>query len=242
MFCGPVKVDKCVGSFLRRVPVHFKLLWATIRLCSYGTQNSKKSNFLMTCQAQTLVHGSHKSTWVASICMQCHWIKPTRVLLISFLGLAICLKWSTCICVLPQASVLSWVSSKLTVSPSRSCCSSAQTLAIWGAAKGQGRVPFHFFQLYFSLLSFDIYKCLKCNTFLSRYPLHCSAARLLWRAWFSTATPVLLQGKPLKSLQLSRVVSSGLWTCFFVSSACVGLVFVRQIFLPMAMINPQMLF
>lgn len=51
-----------------------------------------------------------------------------------------------------------------------------------------------------SFLSFGIYHCLNCKSFLNCYSFHCNAASPLRRPSFSTATPVLLHVKPLKSV------------------------------------------
>lgn len=145
-----------------------------------------------------------------------------------FNGLSVCLK--LCICVLTQASALSWVSFKL--SPNRH----------WLFRQLSTRVECPSFLPVISLgcfLSFDIFHCLNCNTFVSRYSPQCNAVKSLLESFILHCSRLIAH----RALQLSRVLTPGHWTgLVFLSSACMRLFFVRSIFLPMARINPQMLF
>lgn len=114
-----------------------------------------------------------------------------------------------------------------------------QALAVQ-AVEYQGWVPLISSSYIFRLFPFFWYfSCLNCNTFVSRYYPQCSAVKFLLESFILHCSRLIAH----RALQLSRVLTPGHWTgLVFLSSACMRLFFVRSIFLPMARINPQMLF
>lgn len=116
-----------------------------------------------------------------------------------FNGLLICLK--LCIYVLTQASASSWVSLKLISSTGPGCSGEAST-----------RVECPSFLPIISLgcfLSFYICHCLNCNTFLNRYSSQCNAVKSPPESFILHCYSWLIAHR---ALQLSRVLTPGLWT------------------------------
>lgn len=65
-------------------------------------------------------------------------------------------------------------------------------------------------------LSFDIFHCLNCNTFVSRYSPQCNAVKSLLESFILHCSRLIAH----RALQLSRVLTPGHWTglVFFIIS------------------------